>query len=142
MEHLTAFLSTPATGQIVSSSTTNRSRRLQGTLSAVAQSLRLNFVDTLARKANKRATSSSPLPSTPLPKRCQSMVALPTTSIFSPNHQRFQVSLYNRPPRAPMKHFKRCSMATLHLPLRFLLHPHLQRGNLVFAVSLSLTYCN
>jgi hypothetical protein len=52
MEHLTALLLTPVTGQIVSSSTTDHSQRLQGTLSAVA--------DTLARKANKRATSSSP----------------------------------------------------------------------------------
>jgi hypothetical protein len=65
---------------------TDHTQHLYATLSSVAWSIKLNFVDTLTQKANQRASSPIYLASSPLPSKCQClMVTPPTSSIFLPS---------------------------------------------------------
>jgi hypothetical protein len=85
MEHLKALLSTPSTGRALPTTPADRTRRLRATLSSVARSIKSNFVDTLARKAKKRATTQSPLTPPPLKRRRRATVTPPTTTLWSPS---------------------------------------------------------
>jgi hypothetical protein len=86
MEHLKALLSTSSGGPTVTPSPIAPSRRLRATLSSVSRAIKSNFVDTLARKAVKRASSPSPLMSTPPPsKRLRSLVTPALGSFSTPS---------------------------------------------------------
>jgi hypothetical protein len=86
MEHLKSLLSASPAIRTGSSTPTERSRRLHATLSSVARSIKSNFVDTITRKANKRASSPSPLSCVPpSSKRRRSMVMTPDTAMMSPS---------------------------------------------------------
>jgi hypothetical protein len=85
MEHLKALLSTPSTGRAPPTTLADRTQRLRATLSSVARSIKSNFVDTLARKAKKRATTQSPLTPPPLKRRRRATVTPPTTTLWSPS---------------------------------------------------------
>ena len=83
MEHLKALLLPSTASQRGAALPTDHSRRLQATLSRVARSIKSNFVETLARKANKRTSSQMPPTSTPPPsKRRRSLVTPPTANVL------------------------------------------------------------
>jgi hypothetical protein len=85
MEHLKTLLSFSSAGRTCTPSPADRSRRLRATLSSVARSVKSNFVDTLARKAKKRAPPNSPFLCTPPPKRRRSPVAASSYAVSTPS---------------------------------------------------------